>query len=301
MIEAIASRMQPRVCVAVFVSLCFLAFVAPIPAKEAAEFHSALRETETTRIQDIEPGEIIAIELRHEIQERCNHSIIDVLGSAVVSQDGELTAELTVHARVFDERGSLISNDTTDCTVTISEYERMRMLLSSETDELNQDSAFIPAYEDWGTFSTYYWRGRKFVARPGNDKTPVSYDHPDNYYTYHREQWNLHWDMYDTPSKTSMIHLAWWEVQDALRFGYLTPILGGMASLIGVAVGVLAGVLAGIIVLFFATIIAFIGMVVQAEQGDGWEYVCGPGDYPYTGWWWVSFGYWRDIWWVLQF
>jgi len=57
----------------------------------------------------------------------------------------------------------------------------------------NQDTRKL---DDWGEFPTFDWYGFTFVACPGSTKQWVKYNHPDNYYTYYPEQWNLDWTLY---------------------------------------------------------------------------------------------------------
>lgn len=291
----------------IVILLCFLAYVAPIPAHNAAEVNSALSQQLQIGVQRIEKGTTIPIVFSQQFEEEIGYSIVNVNGTATLEEDNCYSVELSVHTDVFNADDCLNSTETVHCSVIIPEYEKMmnsfEVLLNDaiEKTSKNNEGKFIPSYQDWGDFDTYYWRNKLFVSLPGSAETYVKYDHPDNYYTYHREQWNLHWQMYDSYSRTYMIHLAVYELSDAITLNSLGGILSAAAGIIGVLIATLAGVILGILAGLFLTIAAFIYLVVMAERNDGWEYLCGPGVWPYTNWWWISFGIWRDIWWILQF
>ncbi|MDF1540623.1 MAG: hypothetical protein P1Q69_17125 [Candidatus Thorarchaeota archaeon] len=289
--------------VALFLSLCFLAFVAPVPVYMAAETYETLSRDMTIEIRDIIPGEVIPIEVHKEFQEQNGYSIGDVNATAVLD-NGNLTFSMTIRTCRYDAQMGLISNETTDCKAIIPDYSGFRAMImetANQKSTSDETESFALAYSDWGTFTRYYWRDKLFVSAPGNDYTLVFYDHPDNYYTYHREQWNLDWNMYSASYKTTMQHYSQAQMNQAMTTGSLFNLVSFIALLAGIAEATVALWLSAILAGLLLSVYLFTTLIVLAEQGDGWAYLYGPGDWPLTNWWWVSFGRLRDSWWLAIF
>ena len=156
---------------------------------------------------------------------------------------------------------------------------------------------------DWGQFTTYDWYGFKFVAAPGSTKQWVKYDHPDNYYTYHPEQWNLDWTMYKYHAQTmwgkEIVHFSQSKLNSMLATANLYVFAGAILGLAAFPIGFLAPPISGIIAAI-AFILELIGVptkflienYIMTEQGDGWVYWHFNFVYKHTL---ISFGALRDV------
>ncbi len=297
--------MHIKLFVTIVAALSLIAYVAPIPEYCAAEVNSNLSEEMNKTSLNLLPDGPVPINIHDTYRDSSGYKSLDVVGIGLL-KGKDMYVNMTIRARTYNDAMVPVTDITTDSKIILPRFDEMRASLASATQDSKSSGAaneFVPAYQDWGTFTTYYWRNALCVARPGNDRTWVAYDHPDNYYTYHREQWNLDWSMYDSPSRTTMIHYGVHQFMDLTNpLSILTAILGSMATIIlAVTKLVLLGIVLAALALLGIGILAFLLLVVISERGDGWGYVCGPGYWPYTNWWWVSFGLWRDIWWIAYY
>ena len=161
--------------------------------------------------------------------------------------------------------------------------------------------------DDWGEFTTYDWYGFTFVAAPGSTKQWVKYDHPDNYYTYHPEEWNVEWEMCkyhaSTGWKKAIHHYSQAQMGYAISTGDAGVIAYGTAALITEVIALVAVPPLQILALILSAIAALNGVmawflenIVQAEQEDGWAYV--HADYVHRNLL-ISYGEWRDWGWYV--
>lgn len=290
-----------RITVVALIVVFSTAYVAPIPPLAAAELNSMGNGGTNVTYDDASSPTTLAIAIHKQILDSDQLILLDVVGTGVLT-DGDMYINMTIRVRTYDSAQLPVSDVLVHRSTIIPAFQKMRQSAALLTQSIASPELRIQpalAYTNWGTFTTYWWRNALFVARPGNGYTYVAYDHPDNYYTYHREEWNLDWQMMDSASRTDMIHIAKYEIQYALQTGVIGALLAPFVYLIGLPTYVLLGWLLAILAGINLGIWAFVYLVVQAENGDGWEYICGPGVWPYIGWWWISFGYWRDIWWPM--
>ena len=189
---------------------------------------------------------------------------------------------------------------------------------------LHQEKTRNSKLDDWGEFTTFDWYGFTFVAWPGSTKQWVKYNHPDNYYTYHPEEWNLHWDKcVKRPCPgwwaKQVIHYSQAEMGSIISTKSLwlamLGLAGGIAAMgaaligasnpvttpTGIALEILAGVL-GLIGAIGVAVEFVIEWVILAEQGDGWGYnhysdCYSPAVRAYPLY--ISLGAWYDwLWWI---
>jgi len=243
----------------------------------------------------------VPISLHESYYDANGTTIADTVGVGVMKGE-DMHINMTIRIRTYNEEMSLVSDEIYNCKAILTQFAKLKAMISELTEDKSGDAGnqHVLAYKDWGTFTRYYWRSKRFVKYPGSGTQFVKYDHPDNYYTYHREQWNLDWDMYSSSWKTRMYHYGVYQIYQAKTLGVLGGLLGPMAAIMGILEIVLAQWLLAILALFLLSVAAFTILIVETEQGDGWGYLCGPGDWPYTDWWWVSFGLWRDLWWLFD-
>jgi hypothetical protein len=275
------------------VCIFLTAFVAPIPANSAVEERFLFtQKRDLILLEQLTPKDPVPIDIHDSYDDGNCTTKIHVTGVGIMNEE-DMHLNVVIDTKKYDHKSVLVSHDVGNYSTIISQYAQLRAFILE--DEKNQHSLA----DDWGEFDTYDWRNYLFVSAPGNDKTWVKYDHLDNYYTYYPELWNLNWYKYDSSSKTRMQHWSKGDVQYAIEYAYLGTLLGAWATIIGIALGALVGLILTILAALMITVMWFLLTLIESENLDGFGYLCGPGDWPYNGWWWVSFGWWRDVWWPI--
>jgi hypothetical protein len=209
-------------------------------------------------------------------------------------REGYIFAEFQQTLIVMDEKDIEISREITHRTM------KTAWVPETTAGSMEPERFFAPS-TDWGTFTTYYWNSFKFVSVPGSSKQIVEYDHPDNYYTYHPEQWNLDWSQ--KIGRYSIIHISQnvvyqTQISASLLAG-ITTIARALISLYGIlgititalAIKILAVTLVFIAV-WAAIVVLWVEFVWKTEKLDAWSYFYLGTD----GWIQMSHGLWRDIW-----
>ncbi len=280
-----------RVIVSLVLLLMVFAFVAPIPSSTAASTYEEFM-TASERIKAMKPklGPFVAEETFEHDGVRMR---LIVSGNAEERED-YIFVEFQQTLIVLDDLDREISRQ-----ITVQSTKVARISDTAAAPE-EPEQSFATA-TDWGTFTTYYWNSFKFVSVPGSSKQPVKYDHPDNYYTYHPEQWNLDWSQ--KIGRYSIIHVSEYVVYQtqvsASLWAGISTIARALISLYGIlgititalAIKILAVTLVFIAV-WAALVVLWVELVWKTEQGDAWSY-----SYLGTnGWIQMSHGLWRDIW-----
>lgn len=267
------------------------AFVAPIPSSNAASTcDNAMTISE--RIRAVEPnlGPFIA----EETFEHDGVRMRLIVSGIAEKREDYIFAEFQQTLITLDDDDNEISRQI--------EYRTMETFDIPETTVSPEKpkQSFTPA-SDWGTFTTYYWNSFRFVSVPGSSQQVVKYDHPDNYYTYHPEQWNQDWSQ--KSGRYAIIHASQYVVTQtqtsaSLWAGILmiSRALISIYGILGLTAYALAYKIIGVTLVFLAVYAALIALWVElvwkTEQGDAWSY-----SYLGTnGWIQMSHGLWRDLW-----
>jgi len=273
-------------------TLVLFAFVAPIPQGEAASTYEQF-STATERLQFGEPklGPFVA----EEIVEWDGVRMKLVISGNAVEKAEIISVDYQQELIVFDDSGHKISQEVIYRHTQISNFGKYSEALSYR--EPVRDTVLT---SDWGTFTTYYWHSFLFVSYPGSAKQDVWYDHPDNYYTYHAEEWNVDW--YKKISRYSILHASKTTVHETESSATLwswmlttaTMLIGAYGLLVAavpLAIAILGATLAFLAV-YQGLIWLWVQLVWKTEQGDAWSYSYWGTD----GWIQMSHGKWRDIW-----
>lgn len=264
------------------------AFVAPIPISNAVSTcNDAMTMSERIKAAKPKLGPFV-------VEETFEHDGVRmrliVSGNAVEKED-YIFAEFQQTLIVLDDTDAEISRQITHRTT--------KMARIPETAPEKPERYFATA-TDWGTFTTYDWNSFIFVSVPGSLKQIVTYDHPDNYYEYHQEQWNQDW--YEKIGRYAIIHASQYVVSQTQSSANLWQAVlsisiilistyGLLAAVVAMAIKILAVLLVFLFV-WASMIWMWVEFIWKAEQGDAWSY-----SYLGTnGWIQMSHGRWRDIW-----
>ncbi|MHA1290204.1 MAG: hypothetical protein ACTSPB_22715 [Candidatus Thorarchaeota archaeon] len=279
-----------RVFVFLILLLMVSAFVAPIPISNAATTcDNAMTMSERIKAAEPQLGSFV-------VEETFEHDGVRmrlvVSGNAEERED-YIFAEFQQTLIELDKDDNEISRQITHRTMRTSGAPE------TATSPEEPTHSFVTA-SDWGTFSTYYWNSFKFMFVPGSSQQDVKYDHPDNYYTYHPEQWNQDWSQ--KIGRYAIIHASEYVVsqtqssanlwQAVLSMSIaLISLYGLLAAAVAMAIKILA-VLLVFLFIYASMIWLWVELVWKTEQGDAWSY-----SYLGTnGWIQMSHGLWRNIW-----
>jgi hypothetical protein len=263
-------------------------FVTPIPLASITEQRKTYKQGRDLILEQLIPPEPIEVDIHEAF--RYGHEVItiDVLGTGfMVGED--MHAELAFNVQTYYERSQIVSQQAMNRSIVIPKYAEKRAWIIEQTD----DTEYKLADEDWGTFDTYDWRGRNHIIYPGSDIQAIDFDHMDNYYEYHAEQWNLDWEDYEPNWKTTTYHYGKYQIDQAKITGDIIPLLGPLGVILGSGLGPIAALVFAILALLIISVYLFTVWIVESEMGDGWAYA-----WDYGGGY-ISFGYWRDWWWAL--
>ena len=284
-------RDSRRVLVSLILVLMLSAFVAPIPISNAAStYDTAMTVSERIKVAKPNLGPFVAEETFEQDGIRMR---LIVSGSAEENESC-IFAEFQQTLIVLDDHNLEVSRQVT--------YHTTKMARMPETTTVPEEPMQpIALATDWGPFTTYFWHDVKFVSVPGSSKQIVKYDHPDNYYTYHPELWNVDWSLRE--GRYAIIHASQYVVtqtqSSATLWAGVLMMARALISIYGIlsitvyalAYKILAATLVFLAV-YAALVALWVELVWKTEKGDAWSY-----SYLGTnGWIQMSHGLWRNIW-----
>ena len=245
--------------------------------------------------------EVIPINVRENWIVSEKDITIDVTGFAEVTASGDAQISISIRYSECECNSKQVSLEEHSVTVTLPEFTKYRELVAAY--KRGEIALPIPATENQATTNKvytgpkYYWYGIKFVA-PGDPVQYIDFDHPDNYDTYYPGQWNTPWIKTSVQSgwKKWVHHYASSVMQQSITLGTLFYVAAGLAAAIGGAATVILGVILAALAAIGFAITAFLLVVMQSEQLDGWAYTH---DNLYNHNRLISFGLWRDWGWYL--
>lgn len=266
-----------------------MAFVAPIPASQIAEESEAFAATK----KNVLKPRTGSFRVARSYEYQGKHIEIIVLGN-VSFAGGRYVADYEQIVMILNGmKGNVISSRFS--------HGRANLPVLSMDSDIRFQNVMTPALDDYGNFYYFSWHGITHMLRTyGNDQQWVKYEHPDNYYTYHPQQWNLDWSE-DVGNGYAMYHLSQSNVAQALASTDLWVLMVTIAEaaigLYGLLVEVMilaAKAVAAALLIIGAYMVAthyWLEHVVKAEQDDGWAYTYWNGWYLQMSW-----GGWKDLW-----
>ncbi len=279
-----------RILVLLLLSLLFSVFVAPIPASKIADESEAFAAARDEVFQPKTGPFRINKCYEYEGQ------VVEITMLGVVnSRVNVIMAEYEQIIRITDEFGNIVEMDN-------SHIKRYLPVVPSDSRRATQ-TAYVLALDDYGTFSYYQWHGITMIKYPGSTKQGIHYEHPDNYYQYHPQQWNVDWSS-DLGNGYAMHHISQSRMYQAIQSNtiefVISSIVAAAIEIYGILIGLalltakaVAAALA-IIVLYYSLVSLWLQFVVQAEQDDGWAYTF------WNGWiLQISYGGWKDFWTII--
>jgi hypothetical protein len=265
------------------------AFVAPIPASRIADVSEVFAAAKNEILQPKTGPFRVSECYEYEGQ------VVDItVVGAVTLRDGQYVAEYEQNITITDRR--VIDSEVT--------HRRQVLPVLSTDSRQPEERTFALALDDYGTFDYFMWHDIVMLAS-GSEKQYIAYQHPDNYYRYHPQLWNLDWsEEVCTHNGYAMIHLSHSRVNQAIDRNkidtIIATIVAGAVEIYGIIVSLallVAKAIAAalvIILLYYALVKYWLENVVQAEQGDGWAYTY------WNGWFLqISYGAWRDLWTIV--
>lgn len=266
-----------------------MAFIAPIPsAKTSAQTQSF----NTTRNKLLRPR-IGSFDATRSFDYQENHAKITISGNVSLDNDKNI-ANYKQKIVIRDSASNKSVNE-------VREVSRSIPVISMDFESTTSSNSMVPALDDYGTFVYFTWHGITHMIRTyGNSQQWVKYEHPDNYYTYHPQQWNLQWDQ-SVGNGYGMIHHSQSTVYQAIQANSIWVVAMAIAdaaigmylltlAAITLAAWIVAGLLA-ILTVYFVAVGWWLEHVLKAEQDDGWPYTYWNGVFLQA-----SYGGWKDLW-----
>ncbi len=281
------------------------AFVAPIPASREADSLNAVSTSTLSAISKAPRLDGKSPKLGTFQREVCwdtNNSKVSLIVSGnTYVKDGEVWVKYNYQTKTTYANSRMKSVEMLYITMKLSDLLETPPSQNAPASKSNPILA-----NDWGSFSYYIWnRFDAFIKYPGSTRTPIDFDHPDNYYypAYHPEEFNLDWwyTWYGWPY--AIHHIASSEVIAQKNSVTLAGIVGEIVTNVGTITGVVVASIAAATIEALAALMAVIGIwavllwtwidqVLQSEQDDGWAYT-----YVWPDLWVsISYGAWKDTW-----
>jgi hypothetical protein len=282
--------MDKRTVLVVAVSLLLTSFLLQPVATATVSSRS-----QTTEIIPIN------VNLTYQIFEK--QVTITVQGVARVTAAGDAHFSLTITNSESEDGSPRVITTRSSAAVDVPEFVKYREAVAAfNRGEIDSPvPQVVEQHSTKGVYTgpKYSWYGIEFVA-PGDPVYYIDFDHPDNYDTYYPFQWNTNWVINDYPGQSGWLkwvnHVSSGYMQLSVQNANLYWALLGLATAFGFAIWWLVGVVLGMLAGIAFGVWAFLVIVMQSEQYDGWAYTHDNlANHNRL----ISFGLWRDWGWYL--